>query len=233
MEERIKNKEEEIKLRKAHKFNRDKLDYEHGRIYMFAQKYDSVRTKDVSKSGAEVAVHHMSADECSEIGSSADEAPRNKFDSQGENASYANGHATPWPKSQTRPMKRKTRRGKRKKQSIQGIGLNPHSSSSLNHLSTVVNISNSILTDNELRILDLGLSFCPNIQWDYVSTRIELYKFVRKLRSLKHFSNKDKNLFVDDATSRAPVSGFNIADSTELMAINDLAKKSNEFECVT
>ncbi|KAJ1190310.1 hypothetical protein NDU88_007048 [Pleurodeles waltl] len=44
---------------------------------------------------------------------------------------------------------------------------------------------------------------------------------------------KDKNLFVDNATSRVPVSGFNIADSTELMAINDLAKESNEFECVT
>ncbi|KAJ1217249.1 hypothetical protein NDU88_004844 [Pleurodeles waltl] len=84
MEEPIKNKEEEIKLRKAHKFNRDKLDYEHGRIYTFARKYDSVRTEDVSKSGTEVAIHHMSADESSEIGSSADEAPRNKLDFQGE-----------------------------------------------------------------------------------------------------------------------------------------------------
>ncbi|KAJ1104223.1 hypothetical protein NDU88_001635 [Pleurodeles waltl] len=84
MEEQIKNKEEEIKLRKVHKFNRDKLDYEHGRIYTFAWKYDSVRTKDVSKSGAQVAVHHMSTDDSSEIGSSADEAPRNKLDFQGE-----------------------------------------------------------------------------------------------------------------------------------------------------
>ncbi|KAJ1191473.1 hypothetical protein NDU88_000789 [Pleurodeles waltl] len=84
MEERIKNKEEEIKSRKAHKFNRDKLDYEHGRIYTFARKYDNVRTKDISKSGAEVATHHLSADDSSEIGSSADEAPRNKLDFQGE-----------------------------------------------------------------------------------------------------------------------------------------------------
>ncbi|KAJ1116156.1 hypothetical protein NDU88_004375 [Pleurodeles waltl] len=36
MEERIKYKEEEIKSRKANKFNRDKMDYEHGRIYTFA-----------------------------------------------------------------------------------------------------------------------------------------------------------------------------------------------------
>ncbi|KAJ1150035.1 hypothetical protein NDU88_002833 [Pleurodeles waltl] len=32
MKERIKNKEEQMKSPKAHKFNRDKLDYEHGRI---------------------------------------------------------------------------------------------------------------------------------------------------------------------------------------------------------
>ncbi|KAJ1184764.1 hypothetical protein NDU88_001567 [Pleurodeles waltl] len=84
MEERIKNKEEEIKSRKAHKFNRDKLDYEHGRIYTFARKYDSLRTKDVSKSRVEVAIHQTSADDSSEIGSSADEAQRNKLDFQGE-----------------------------------------------------------------------------------------------------------------------------------------------------
>ncbi|KAJ1156537.1 hypothetical protein NDU88_009256 [Pleurodeles waltl] len=84
MEERIKNKEEEIKSRKAHKFNRDKLDYEHGRIYMFARKYDILRTKDVPKSRVEVAVHQTSADDSSEIGSSGDEAPRNKLDFQEE-----------------------------------------------------------------------------------------------------------------------------------------------------
>ncbi|KAJ1204509.1 hypothetical protein NDU88_008286 [Pleurodeles waltl] len=84
MEERIKSKEEEIKSRKAHKFNRDRLDYEHGRIYAFARKYDIARTKNVSTSGAEAVTHHVSAEVSSEIGSSADEAPRNKLDFQGE-----------------------------------------------------------------------------------------------------------------------------------------------------
>ncbi|KAJ1191449.1 hypothetical protein NDU88_000765 [Pleurodeles waltl] len=84
MEERIKNKEEEIKSRKAHKFNRDKLDYEHRRIYTFARKYDILRTKYVPKSGAEDAIHQTSTDDSSEIGSSADEAPHNKLDFQGE-----------------------------------------------------------------------------------------------------------------------------------------------------
>ncbi|KAJ1107751.1 hypothetical protein NDU88_005140 [Pleurodeles waltl] len=84
MEERIKHKEDEIKSRKAHKFNRDKIDYEHGRIYTFARKYDTVRTKDMSKIGAECAVQQISADDSSEVESSADEIPRNKLDLQGE-----------------------------------------------------------------------------------------------------------------------------------------------------
>ncbi|KAJ1150945.1 hypothetical protein NDU88_003732 [Pleurodeles waltl] len=84
MEERIKYKEEEIKSRKAHKFNRDKMDYEHGRIYAFARKYDTARTKDMSKSGADCAVQQISPDDSSEIESSADELPRNKLDFQGE-----------------------------------------------------------------------------------------------------------------------------------------------------
>ncbi|KAJ1090540.1 hypothetical protein NDU88_003670 [Pleurodeles waltl] len=84
MEERIKHKEDEIKSRKAHKFNRDKIDYEHGRIYTFARKYDTVRTKDMSKIGAECAVQQISADDSSEVESSADEIPRNKLDFQGE-----------------------------------------------------------------------------------------------------------------------------------------------------
>ncbi|KAJ1098038.1 hypothetical protein NDU88_003154 [Pleurodeles waltl] len=84
MEEQIKNKEEEIKSRKAHKFNRDKLDHEHGRIYAFARKYDILRTKDMLKSGVEAVAHHCSADDSSEIGFSADEAPQNKLDFQGE-----------------------------------------------------------------------------------------------------------------------------------------------------
>ncbi|KAJ1140855.1 hypothetical protein NDU88_007193 [Pleurodeles waltl] len=75
--------------------------------------------------------------------------------------------------------------------------------------------------------------FCPNVQWDYVGTRIELYKFVPKLRLIKHFSNKDKNLFVDNVNRRAPVSGFKIADSSHLMAINDLANERNELACST
>ncbi|KAJ1115323.1 hypothetical protein NDU88_003548 [Pleurodeles waltl] len=227
MEEQIKNEEDEIKSRKAHKFNRDTLDYKHGRIYKFARKYDTLRTKDVINNGAEAATHQTPTDDSSEVGSSADEQPRNKLDFQGGNATHADGHVTIWPKSKTWPRRRKTRRGKRKRQQTQGIKSSTHPLTSLNHPSTIVNISKITLTDNQSRILNLGLSFCPHVQWDYVSTRIELYKFVWKLRLIKHFSNKDKAFSSRSGSSIGPSSGFNIEDSTELIAINDLAKEGN------
>ncbi|KAJ1186669.1 hypothetical protein NDU88_003450 [Pleurodeles waltl] len=46
MEERILKQEEETKAGKAHTFNQEKLDYEYGRIYTFARKYNTLRAKE-------------------------------------------------------------------------------------------------------------------------------------------------------------------------------------------
>ncbi|KAJ1099118.1 hypothetical protein NDU88_004222 [Pleurodeles waltl] len=67
--------------------------------------------------------------------------------------------------------------------------------------------------------------------WDYVNTRIELYKYVRKLRLIKHFSNKDINRMAENIDMRAMASGFSIVDSPQLIAINELANDSNEVGC--
>ncbi|KAJ1179665.1 hypothetical protein NDU88_004899 [Pleurodeles waltl] len=56
MEECIKKKEDEIKIQKAHKFNRDKSNSEHGRIYTFARKYDTLRMKEKINLGGDVSV---------------------------------------------------------------------------------------------------------------------------------------------------------------------------------
>ncbi|KAJ1171217.1 hypothetical protein NDU88_003087 [Pleurodeles waltl] len=68
-------------------------------------------------------------------------------------------------------------------------------------------------------------------RWDYVNTRIELYKYVRKLRLIKHFSNKDINRMAENIDMRAMASGFSIVDSPQLIAINELANDSNEVGC--
>ncbi|KAJ1097140.1 hypothetical protein NDU88_002267 [Pleurodeles waltl] len=82
MEERIEKKKYEIKTRKAHKFHRDKLDYEHGKIYTFARKYDTLRIKD--KMDIRKNMNVQLTDVSSDLSSSADEAPLNKLDFQRE-----------------------------------------------------------------------------------------------------------------------------------------------------
>ncbi|KAJ1087821.1 hypothetical protein NDU88_000984 [Pleurodeles waltl] len=61
MEERIKKKEDEIKTWKAHKFNRDKMDYEHGRIYTYARKYDILGMKEKMNNGGDNTHHRIDA----------------------------------------------------------------------------------------------------------------------------------------------------------------------------
>ncbi|KAJ1202114.1 hypothetical protein NDU88_005915 [Pleurodeles waltl] len=84
MEERIKKKEDEIKIHKAHKFNRDKKDYELGRIYTFARKYNTLRVKGKVNSVEDGNMQSNSVDGNSDLSSSADEASSNKLDFQGE-----------------------------------------------------------------------------------------------------------------------------------------------------
>ncbi|KAJ1097657.1 hypothetical protein NDU88_002774 [Pleurodeles waltl] len=84
MEEQIKKKDDEIKTRKTHKFNRDKMDFDHGRIYTFARKYDTLRLKEKINNGGDGNIQPNHTDESSDPGSSADEAPLNKLDFRGE-----------------------------------------------------------------------------------------------------------------------------------------------------
>ncbi|KAJ1199364.1 hypothetical protein NDU88_003201 [Pleurodeles waltl] len=78
MEEQIKRKDE-IKTRKAHKFNRDKMDYEHGRIYTFARKFDTLRLKEKMNNRGHVNIQPNQTDGISDRRSSADETPLNKL----------------------------------------------------------------------------------------------------------------------------------------------------------
>ncbi|KAJ1139582.1 hypothetical protein NDU88_005951 [Pleurodeles waltl] len=83
MEERIKTEEDEIKTLKAHKVNRDKKDYELGRIYTFARKYNTLRVKEKMNQVEDGNTQLNLIDESSDLSSSADEASSNKLDFQG------------------------------------------------------------------------------------------------------------------------------------------------------
>ncbi|KAJ1090718.1 hypothetical protein NDU88_003847 [Pleurodeles waltl] len=80
MEERFAKQKNEIRTHKAHKFNCDRLDYEYGRIYTFARKYETLRTKEQFNTAARSAATVSSTDLSSDPGSSADETPQQKLD---------------------------------------------------------------------------------------------------------------------------------------------------------
>ena len=46
---------------------------------------------------------------------------------------------------------------------------------------TVINLSEKSLTSDEVSVLAKGLTFCPQSNYDYVQTRIDVYKYIRKL----------------------------------------------------
>ncbi|KAJ1217810.1 hypothetical protein NDU88_005397 [Pleurodeles waltl] len=219
MEERIKLKEDEIKIRKAHTFNRDKSDYEHGRSYTFARKYDASTMKEKINLGGDVSANLSNTDISSDPGSSADEAPSNKLDFRGEMRLM---QMAVRQKQKQRSWRHKTRQGKRKRQQTQrsGMGLSP--GINLRNINIIFYISKSILTINQVRILNLGLSFSPTVNWDYVNTCIELYKFIRKLLLIKHFAIKTPAPKLSTESGGVKLSGFTINETSDLAMINDL-----------
>lgn len=55
---------------------------------------------------------------------------------------------------------------------------------------TVVNLTTKELTSVEISVLQLGLTFCPQNRLEYTQTRIDFFKFIRKLKLHKFFKMK-------------------------------------------
>lgn len=53
---------------------------------------------------------------------------------------------------------------------------------------TIINLTQVKLNKKEKQILALGLSYCPKTDFDYANTRMDIDKFVRKLKLQKHFA---------------------------------------------
>ena len=58
---------------------------------------------------------------------------------------------------------------------------------------SVINLSSRILTQIELKVLELGLSFCPSVkEFNKDQLTIDFCNFIRKLK-LKEFFHQDEN----------------------------------------
>lgn len=63
----------------------------------------------------------------------------------------------------------------------------------VNDPATVINLSNLHLTEDEKSTLTLGLSFCTRTNFNHAQTRIDFYKFVRKLKKKKKIHTQTEN----------------------------------------
>lgn len=52
----------------------------------------------------------------------------------------------------------------------------------------VINLSDRMLTDDMIKVLKKGLGFCPSNIVNNEQLKIDLYKFIRELKLMKHFS---------------------------------------------
>ncbi|XP_078496524.1 uncharacterized protein LOC144752476 [Lissotriton helveticus] len=60
----------------------------------------------------------------------------------------------------------------------------------------IINLSKRTLTGDEIKILKKGLSFCPASEFDLVDTKIDLFRYIRKLKFKKIFLLHPKNTAV-------------------------------------
>ena len=58
----------------------------------------------------------------------------------------------------------------------------------------VLNLSDIVLTEGQIRILSLGLSFCPTPKSDIYEAEKDIYHFSRKLRLKYHFANLEATI---------------------------------------
>ena len=55
---------------------------------------------------------------------------------------------------------------------------------------TVINLSERLLPEDEIVVLGKGLTFCPDSDFDYAQTRIDVFKYIRKLKLKKIYAMK-------------------------------------------
>ena len=91
---------------------------------------------------------------------------------------------------------------------------------------SIINLSSRALTAAEKQVMELGLSFCPTSTFNYTETRIDLYKFTRKLRLHKWFATKPPDTRPKPVTE--VLSNLDIGSMDLLLTLGQLAGIASE-----
>ncbi|KAJ1093527.1 hypothetical protein NDU88_006627 [Pleurodeles waltl] len=90
-----------------------------------------------------------------------------------------------------------------------------------------------VLTKTEKEVLQLGLSFCPSSRFDYTQTRIDLFKFIRKLKLLKvHMMHpkKDAKNTNELTVERDNLTGADLEALLTLYSLDDSSPGTRNFD---
>ncbi|XP_078541431.1 uncharacterized protein LOC144826808 [Lissotriton helveticus] len=207
MNTRLKREEDIIMKRKAYKFQRDRLDYENGKIFTFAKKYDKIKQRQATNNS-------NTSNTTATI--NANTATTNGGVSQTYSGS-GDGNCTAGSKGKStlcstgcRRQRNNKQRAERRKcnkrrktrcqaketalqKAVELTTINAVSSATTAEqgdvdTKAVINLSDIVLTTKETSILSLGLSYSPKGNFDYATTKVDIFKFVRKLKLRKYFA---------------------------------------------
>ncbi|KAM4012417.1 LOW QUALITY PROTEIN: uncharacterized protein ACNLHF_004941 [Anomaloglossus baeobatrachus] len=162
--------ESDIKQKKAQKFKSDVADYQSGNVFRWHHN-KIFRSGSNSRSKSQSNTESLSSGE----GPSRSRPP---FNDQG-------GHGFFTHRMETRYSTKKKQRQHAKKSS------NPTDTLK------VINLTDKILTDDQINVLQLGLSFSPVADFDVFTAIKDLNLFGRKLLFKKYFLKKEKSLHSD------------------------------------
>ncbi|KAJ1163502.1 hypothetical protein NDU88_003960 [Pleurodeles waltl] len=202
MEERLAKIEEEITQKKACKFNRDTTDYQTGQIYTFAKKFDYWRRlKGNERSSGGMDIESRKSTDISESSDTDFEdtgrlkthtSLQDEFDffkerSQDQSQTMARN------KQNKRKRQRKKRRGGKRSKCRRGREKDSQQQAVLTDEKTIINLTDVILEEEDIKNLSLGLSYCQPDGFEYEQSRIDLFLFTRKLKLSKiHSISKRK-----------------------------------------
>ncbi|KAJ1188496.1 hypothetical protein NDU88_005257 [Pleurodeles waltl] len=216
LENKLIKLEEDITTKKQRKFIRDYKDDQAGRILTFHRKYVHMYKEETSElcfknlettavSTEELVESNVSDGNLSDVSDTAlskgvvvdkgtersDILKQFRLLNQGQtDQNSISERQRGWAQmKKKRNRQAKNRRWRRKHKTVES----GYSCSKVNNMD-VINLSSRTLSSDEKSLRALGLYFCPTGCFNYVQTRIDIFKFIQKLKLKKLYQTKVSNM---------------------------------------
>ncbi|XP_073439027.1 uncharacterized protein [Dendrobates tinctorius] len=120
-------------------------------------------------------------------------------------------------RAQSRPHKRKTRRGGQCYRGQQNRNRVEGDDQITGKAPLVINISSKNLSSSQLTVLQKGLSFCPSYKFDFFELDMDLQRFFRNLRLKTHFARQPHRPIEQVSTSLLQLTNLGLRTRSTFM----------------